>query len=159
MSAVVTQAKKTVKKTPELLPQLKEAGVVDAGGKGLFYVFQGMNNYINDRIARSKALVANAMKPETKLAPQGYGFDLQFLIRGNGMPLDVVRSKIEKMGESVIVVGDELLIRVHVHTHKPDAVLKYVRTVGEVTDVLKESLDEQVKEFRKKHGQLASANP
>jgi dihydroxyacetone kinase-like predicted kinase len=159
MSAVVTQAKKTVKKTPDLLPQLKEAGVVDAGGKGLFYVFQGMNNYINERIAKSKALVANAMKPETESVPQGYGFDLQFLLRGNGMPLDMVRSKIEKMGESVIVVGDECLIRVHVHTHKPGAVLKYVRTIGEVTDVLKESLDEQIKEFRKKHGQLANVNP
>src|SRR4030042_2333829 len=44
MSAVVTQSRKTVKKTPDLLPQLKEAGVVDAGGKGLFYVFPGMNN-------------------------------------------------------------------------------------------------------------------
>lgn len=157
MTAVVTQSRKTVKKTPELLPQLKEAGVVDAGGKGLFYVFQGMNNYISKRMASSKSFITSAMSTEPGFAPQSYGFDLQFLIRGNDMPLTEARGKIEKMGESVMVVGDEKLIRVHIHTHKPDAVLKYARTVGKVTDVLKESLDEQVKQFKKKHGRLAQA--
>lgn len=157
MSAVVTQSRKTVKKTPDLLPQLKEAGVVDAGGKGLFYVFQGMNNYIGNRVARSRAFITSAMSVESPSAPQSYGFDLQFLIRGNKMPLDTMRRKIETMGESVMVVGDDKLIRVHIHTHKPDAVLKYAGTRGEITDVLKESLDKQVKEFRKKQGQLAKA--
>jgi len=159
MSAVVTQSRKTVKKTPDLLPQLKEAGVVDAGGKGLFYVFQGMNSYISHRVARSRAFITGAMSAGAQSAPQSYGFDLQFLIRGNKMPLDTIRRKIETMGESVMVVGDDTLIRVHIHTHKPDAVLKYARTMGDITDVSKESLDKQVKEFRKKHGQLARATP
>lgn len=157
MSAVVTQSRKTVKKTPDLLPQLKEAGVVDAGGKGLFYVFQGMNNYISNRVAKSRAFITSAMSTEPQSAPQSYGFDLQFLIRGAKMPLDAMRRKIETMGESVMVVGDDKLIRVHIHTHKPDAVLKYAGTRGKITDVIKDSLDKQVKEFRKKHGQLAKA--
>ncbi len=157
MSAVVIQSRKTVKKTPDLLPQLKEAGVVDAGGKGLFYVFQGMNNYISNRVARSKAFITGAMSAEPQSAPQSYGFDLQFLIRGNKMPLEAMRRKIGNMGESVMVVGDDTLIRVHIHTHKPDAVLKYARTMGKITDIIKDSLDKQVKEFRKKHGQLARA--
>lgn len=157
MSAVVTQSRKTVKKTPDLLPQLKEAGVVDAGGKGLFYVFQGMNNYISNRVAKSRAFITGAISAGAQSASQSYGFDLQFLIRGNKMPLETMRRKIETMGESVMVVGDDTLIRVHIHTHKPDAVLKYARTMGEITDIIKDSLDKQVKEFRKKHGQLARA--
>lgn len=156
MKAVATQAKKTVKQTPELLPQLKEAGVVDAGGKGLFYVFQGMSNFIGEGATRSRAFVTGAMKQGVQSALQGYGYDLQFLIQGNDMPLDKVRSKIEKMGESVMVVGDKRLIRVHIHTQEPDAVLKYARTAGDVSDVVKDSLDDQVKEFRERHEQLAT---
>lgn len=159
MKAVATQAKKTVKKTPELLPELKEAGVVDAGGKGLFYVFQGMSNFIGEGVTRSRAFVTGAMKQGMQSVSQSYGYDLQFLMQGNDMPLDKVRSKIEKMGESVIVVGDSRLIRVHIHTHEPDLVLKYARTVGDVTDVVKDSLDKQVKAFRKKHKELAADAP
>lgn len=150
MKAVAVQAKKSVKKTPELLPQLKEAGVVDAGGKGLFYVFQGMSDYISKRVARTRQKVISKMRTETEAFAESYGFDLQFLIMGKDMPIVRARSRIEKMGDSVIVVGDERLIRVHIHTHKPDAVLKYARTIGEVTDICKDNLDEQVKEFKGK---------
>jgi len=150
MKAAASQAKKTVKKTPELLPQLKEAGVVDAGGKGLFYVFLGMSDHVSKRVARTRASVISKMKTETESFKESYGFDLQFLIMGKDMPLSKARSKIEKMGDSVIVVGDERLIRVHIHTHKPDAVLKYARTIGQVSDICKDNLDEQVKEYKGK---------
>ena len=150
MKAVASQAKKTVRKSPELLPQLKEAGVVDAGGKGLFYVFQGISDHVSQRVARTGASVISKMKTETEPFKESYGFDLQFLIMGKDMPLVKARSKIEKMGGSVIVVGDERLIRVHIHTYTPDAVLEYARTIGQVTDICKDNLDEQVKEFKGK---------
>ena len=62
------------------------------------------------------------------------------------MPIEEVRTKIARMGESVLVVGDEILLKVHVHTPKPDDVLNYARTVGELKDVVIESLDDQVRE-------------
>ncbi len=150
MSAVVRQSKKTVKKTPELLPQLKEAGVVDAGAKGLFYVFKGMSDHMSNHVTKYKE-EASAVSTQTESASQSYGYDLQFLIQGSDLPLDGIRGKIETMGESVIVVGDSQLIRVHIHTIEPDAVLEYVRNFGEVTNLVSENLDEQVREFREKH--------
>ncbi len=151
MSAIVTQAKKTVQKTPELLPPLKEAGVVDAGGKGLFYVFQGMNAYINKHVSRARESRVSAPTPLSETPIEGYGFDVQFLIHGEKLSLAEIRAKIETMGESVIVVGDEQLIRVHIHTPTPDNVLDYARSVGKITDVVTQNMDEQVKEFREKH--------
>ena len=153
MSAIVRQSEKSVEKTPELLPQLKEAGVVDAGAKGLFYMFQGMSDYMGKRVTRDKVEVS-AAKPQTKSISQSYGFDLQFLIQGTALPLERMRSKIETMGESVIVVGDSQLIRVHIHTTEPDAVLKYARKVGEITNLVTENLDEQVREFNKKRDEI-----
>jgi uncharacterized protein len=156
MTEVVRQAKQSVKRTPELLPQLKEAGVVDAGGKGLLYVFQGMNNYISKHISKTTrsrdASIKKqaALKSSSDAAKLQYGYDLQFLIRGNSLPIDTIRPKIESMGESVIVVGTEQIIRVHIHTRDFDRVINYSRTHGEVTDLAMENMDEQVKKFREK---------
>lgn len=156
MSAIVRQSKKSVEKTPELLPQLKEAGVVDAGAKGLFYMFQGMSDYMSKRVAKY-GVKASAVKPQTQSTVQSYGYDLQFLIRGTKLPLDRIRSKIEAMGESVIVVGDSELIRVHIHTPQPDAVLKYARKVGEITNLVSENMDDQVREFKEKHSKTVNS--
>jgi uncharacterized protein len=156
MIEVTKQAEETVLKTPELLPQLKEAGVVDAGGKGLFYVFQGMNSYISKHISKpgkprgitigKRKSIQHKQENTTSLR---YGYDLQFLIRGNNLPLDIIRPHIESMGESVIVVGTDQIIRVHIHTKDSDRVLNYAKTHGEITDLVMENMDEQVKNFKR----------
>ena len=151
MTAVVSQARKTVQKTPDLLPQLKEAGVVDAGAKGLFYVFQGMRDYMWKRVTRDKETAIDVAHLQKAAVVRDYGYDLQFLMRGSDLPLDRIRVKIETMGESVLVVGDNRLIRVHIHTTEPDAVLSYAHDFGEITDLVTENLNEQVKNFQKKH--------
>jgi dihydroxyacetone kinase-like predicted kinase len=150
MRAITSQSRKTVEQTPELLPLLKEAGVVDAGGKGLFYIFQGMSNYISKRVVTDKTLKLGMVNTKTKAFSQSYGYDVQFLIRDHQFPLDEVRNNIEAMGESVLVVGDNRLTRVHIHIAEPDIVLDYARSIGEVTDLITANLDEQVKEFIKK---------
>jgi dihydroxyacetone kinase-like predicted kinase len=158
MIAVVSQAKKSVKKTPELLPQLKEAGVVDAGGKGLFYVFQGMSNYISEKVGKKKNQVETTRSFAAEEQGDKYGFDLQFLVRGENLPLAEIRSEIEKMGESVIVVGDEHVVRVHVHTPKPDNVLEYAGNLGKVTNVENQNMDEQVTRFKKEQEEKTSSS-
>ncbi|HJX03026.1 MAG TPA: DAK2 domain-containing protein [Dehalococcoidia bacterium] len=154
LEAVAAQARETVDKTPEMLPQLKEAGVVDAGGKGLQYIFEGMRNCVSKRIARPVEQEEVSVSPRAELISHGYGYDFQFLIRGHNLPVAKVRSRIEKMGESAIIVGDDGIIRVHIHTHQPDAIMEYARSVGEVTDIVRESLDEQVRDFRSRHGRV-----
>lgn len=158
LNAIVEQAKKSVKKTPELLPQLKEAGVVDAGGKGLLYVYQGMSNYFGRQINKFKAGPVDTISRKIKQEVQAYGFDVQFLVHGQEMPLEKMQDDIIKMGNSVIVVGDENLIRVHIHAQDPEKIMEYCRQFGEVTDKVIENLDNQVIAFKKKIDSVPNYN-
>jgi dihydroxyacetone kinase-like predicted kinase len=144
---VATQAHKNVKRTPEMLPQLKEAGVVDAGGKGLFYVFLGMKQFFSREITQFEERRTITHKAKMHSEQYRYGFDLQFLIEGAQLPLDEIRNKILGMGDSVLVVGDEQVIRVHIHTKEPQAVLDYSSAMGNLKDVAMENMDEQVARF------------
>ena len=144
--AAVTQARNTVKKTPELLPQLKEAGVVDAGGKGLYYFFLGMKQFFSGKVAHFEVR-RNVSEVKSVNTVSRYGFDLQFLIEGKQLPLLEIRKKVETMGESVLVVGDEQLIRVHIHTKDTQAVLDYCAGKGVLKDITQEDLDKQAAVF------------
>ncbi len=148
LTAAASQAKRTVIRTPEMLSILKEAGVVDAGGKGLFYVFLGMKNYISRKMTQTERY--KPIWSQGSLAPveSVYGFDLQFLIEGSNLPLEEMRNRISSRGESVLVVGDENLIRVHIHTKDPQAVKDYCATKGSLKDIIQENMDHQVKDFK-----------
>jgi hypothetical protein len=144
--SVASRAKKTVKRTPEMLPVLKEAGVVDAGAKGLYYVFEGMKNSICRESAQRPAKKSLPQVPSTKKKERVYGFDVQFILQGESLPLEEIRIKIAASGECPLVVGDESLIRVHVHTLNPEDILDYARSKGAVTDIIVEDMDLQVQE-------------
>ena len=148
VTAIVSQARDSVKRTPELLPKLKEAGVVDAGGKGLMYVFLGMKNFITVKMNGMEANKATSRQVKFASHDGSYGFDLQFMVEGDSLPVAEMREKITGMGESVLVVGDEHLLRVHVHTQQPQAVLDYAAASGKVLDVIMSNMDGQVEEFR-----------
>jgi uncharacterized protein len=146
IGSVVSQAKKTVKRTPEMLPVLKEAGVVDAGGKGLYYVFKGMEGAICRKRVHPKAKKAPSQVPSAKEKERVYGFDVQFMIQGKNLPLEEIRNKVAASGECPLAVGDENLIRVHVHTPYPDDILNYARSKGTLIDVVVEDMDLQVQQ-------------
>lgn len=153
ITSVVSRTKKTVEKTPEMLPLLKEAGVVDAGAKGLYYVFEGMK----DSICRKQPVRRLTKKlpskiSSTKQKEKVYGFDVQFMIQGQNLPVEEIRNAVIAAGECPIAVGDENLLRVHVHTMTPDDILKYARTKGEVIDIVVEDMDLQVQGKAKKGG-------
>lgn len=167
LKAVVKEARESVKRTPELLPQLKDAGVVDAGAKGFYYFLMGISDFLSSakgtevqavRVSKARG------KTEEKLdRDHTYGYDLQFLVKGTSLPVDVMRSKIEKMGESVLVVGDEGTVRVHIHTSHPNKVLDYAGSHGQVTDVINQDMDIQVEEFSReliaKQARMAKPGP
>ena len=152
MMSVVSRAKRTVARTPEMLPVLKEAGVVDAGAKGLYYVFEGMKDSICRKPARRFAKKASSQVPSTQEKERVYGFDVQFMLQGENLPLEEIRSKVEASGECPLVVGDESLLRVHVHTPNPDNILDYARSKGTLTDIVVEDMDQQVREKTEKEG-------
>jgi uncharacterized protein len=149
ITAVTSQAKDTVTRTREMLPTLKEAGVVDAGGKGLFYVFLGMKDVIGQKMNPIKSCKTSRHSSKFTASESVYGFDLQFLIEGDDLPVKEIRDKINTMGESVLVVGDETLIRVHVHTKMSQAVMDYCSTKGRLRDIINDNMDTQVENFKK----------
>ena len=150
IAALTSQAKDTVTRTPEMLPVLKEAGVVDAGGKGLFYFFQGMKNFMVKKMnpyEGYKAVRRRTAKAQVEIC---YGYDLQFLIEGENMPVDEIRTWVCTMGESVLVVGDESLIRVHVHTKNSQVVMGYCSEYGALKDIINDNMDDQVTAFHQR---------
>jgi uncharacterized protein len=157
--AATSQARDTVTRTPEMLPTLKEAGVVDAGGKGLFYVFLGMRDFIVQKMNPVEGYKVVRRKAKMAVTESGYGFDLQFLIEGNDLPLEEISQKVNSMGESVLVVGDENLIRVHVHTKQSQAIMDYCATKGSLRDIINDNMDDQVKKFKnRRNGSQKSSN-
>jgi uncharacterized protein len=147
LRAVTTQARESVIRTPELLPTLKDAGVVDAGGKGLFYVFLGMKNFVVRKMNPVEGYKVVRRKTQQTFTETVYGYDLQFLIEGHNMPIAEIRRKVNSLGESVLVVGDASLIRVHVHTPNPQAVMDYCSTRGNLKDIINDNMDTQEKNF------------
>jgi uncharacterized protein len=159
ISAATLQAKDTVTRTPEMLKVLKDAGVVDAGGKGLFYFFQGMKTFFGRNMNPVEGIKAARRKTTVSNRQCVYGFDLQFMVEGHNLPLLEMREKINTLGESVLVVGDEELVRVHVHTRDSQIVMDYCATKGLLKDIINDNMDEQVKKFRTARGSESPAGP
>jgi hypothetical protein len=152
-SKTVEAARVSVVKTPMLLPVLKEAGVVDAGGQGLLVILEGALKYLNGEPMELAATGAGAQALEQISREEGWGFDIQFHIRGTNLSVDAIRHKIASMGESALIVGDPTLIKVHVHAPTPGAILDYGCSVGTITNVIVENMQEQYIDFMA--GQIA----
>lgn len=162
-------AQAAVELTPDLLPVLKEAGVVDAGGKGLTFILEGALRFLRGEDVGSEASGGSESKPAAPhpamhfysslsqgMGSKGelsYGYDVQFILKGDDLNVDEIRSKVNAMGESTLVVGDSRVIKVHVHVQNPGEPLSYGVALGSLSDVVVENLDEQHREFSK--GQLS----
>ncbi len=149
LARVVETAQATNAMTPELLPVLKEAGVVDAGGQGLVYILEGALRYLRGEGVEIDGDVDAAMDLKLALGAgeAGYGYDVQFLIKGQALDVDEIRGAIDAMGESTLVVGDSQLVKVHVHVPDPSVPIAYGVSKGIIRDVVVENMDEQYQEF------------
>lgn len=150
MERVVARSREAVALTPSLLPILREAGVVDAGGEGLFVLLEGMLRAMRgESLETVGAPVGQPEALRSRLEPrqEGYGYDVQFLLRGHNLDVDEVRAAIGAMGESTLVVGDANTIKVHVHVHDPGLPLSYGASQGTLSDVVVENMQEQYQSF------------
>jgi hypothetical protein len=170
MGATTSAAHKAVAKTPTLLAILREAGVVDAGGQGLFRLFEGANAFltgvtkVSARLPGAVGVAAVAGEPQTVasaahhgappgagMRDEGFGFETMFLAQAEpGKPLDVdaIRNHFESIGESVLVAGDARVIKVHIHNERPDQVLAYALGLGQLSKISVENLDQQATDVR-----------
>jgi len=157
MEATLSAANESVANTPSLLPVLKEAGVVDAGGQGLYTILEGACRYLRGEAEQMKfrkpqIIVSNipliTRSPQMIAADEvPYGYCTEFLLKGKGLDPDKIRTRLEKKGQSLIVVGNDSTIRVHIHTLDPGDVIHYATPLGTMHQVSIRNMDEQRQSF------------
>jgi len=166
MEAMVDAAGESVANTPNLLQILREAGVVDAGGQGLYTILEGALRYLRGemeqmRFRKPQIIVGNihATKlPEMIAADEiPYGYCTEFLLKGEKIDTDKIKKKLEKKGESLIVVGDEAAVRIHIHTLDPGEVLTYAADLGTMHQVSVRNMDEQHQDYLEMQKEKAPA--
>ena len=147
---MVFAAHEAVSLTPSLLPVLAEAGVVDAGGQGLYIILEGMLRYMRgEQITEDMHLIESVDLIATGLEPgeAGYGYDVQFLVVASGLDVDAIRQRITEMGECPLVVGDAETVKVHVHVLDPGIPISYGASLGSLRDVVVEDMQAQYQDF------------
>jgi len=151
-------ARDSVARTPDLLPVLREAGVVDAGGQGLYVLLDGARHFLKgetDKMKNRKPQLVSAGLPlASKMAPPAevevpYGYCIEFLLEGQKFNLDKIRKKLKKKGQSLIVAGNSSMVRVHIHSFKPGEILDYATHLGTLHQVKVNNMDDQYAEFIK----------
>jgi hypothetical protein len=150
--AGITTGYTTLERTPYLLPILKEAGVVDAGGQGLIYFLEGMV----EGLAQEKEIELSDYRE--KMAPvatdivtrQDIKLEFQYctevLIKGLEMNIEDIKDHLRPLGDSMLVVGDDELVKVHIHSNHPGKVLETCLQWGQLSDIKINNMLEEVHE-------------
>jgi uncharacterized protein len=155
--AMVESARESVARTPLLLPVLRDAGVVDAGGQGLYIIFEGALRYLKGEVEDMKynkpKLVAASI-PLTQNIPQltaekeePYGYCTNFLLVGQKLSPDKIKTRLEGKGQSIVVAGDQFNVRVHIHTYDPGAILRFATSMGTLHHIQIQNMDDQHEGF------------
>ncbi|NLX61067.1 MAG: DAK2 domain-containing protein [Tissierellia bacterium] len=141
LEKVIKHGNEVLNKTPEMLPVLKEAGVVDAGGKGLMVILAGAYNALAGKEEISleelekEAIEQHVFSKEIDTSEIEFGYCTEFIINTKVEDYESFREDISKFGDSLLVVGGEGLIKVHIHTNNPGLVLEKALKLGELNDI------------------------
>ncbi len=158
MEEICKGAREALADTPNLLPVLKKAGMVDAGGKGLCLIFEGMLSYFRDGVIVSRDINSLSFADDNKFKQETRKFDddirftycTEFIVSKfvncNFNP-EVLRKNLQKIGDCVIVMHDDEVIKTHVHSNNPDKVLSCALTYGKLINVKIDNLEEQNKQI------------
>ncbi len=154
MQESIIAARQSVARTPDLLPTLKQAGVVDAGGQGFCTILEGVWHYVRGESGQvtTASLLASSANPALDSAikkgrvkiEEEFGYEVVFLLRGKKLDIEGIRQSIIDMGGvSTVVAGDEKMLKVHTHTESPGKILDYGVSLGSLLDINIENLQEQ----------------
>ena len=160
-------SKEALDSTPSLLPKLQEAGVVDAGGMGIVVILGGAYHHLNGQDAAQIDLELNTAAGQIDPAQLAsvsvesdfldssteleWGYCTQFLIQGEGLDLEQVREDLGQQAESLVIVGDDRVIRVHVHVEDPGAALSYGVARGELSQIKIDNMTMQNQDWATGH--------
>ncbi|MGH2604931.1 MAG: DAK2 domain-containing protein, partial [Dehalococcoidia bacterium] len=159
MTAACAAATAAVKRTPEQLPVLKEAGVVDSGGFGFAVLLDGALYYLRGEplpeVAEDAGQIDASWLSDVDAAHDhegSFGYCTEFVVSGVDIALETLRTRLQGIGESVLVVGEPALARVHVHTQDPGQALSVGGDLGRLAKVKVDDMEAQAQ-------QLAARNP
>ncbi|MHB8647396.1 MAG: DAK2 domain-containing protein [Thermomicrobiales bacterium] len=157
LDGALAGARATLTKTPEMLPLLREAGVVDAGGQGYVVILEGMRLHLAGRSIAAEELPMLAPNSATmafdvagmqeKHGADDYGYCTNYLLTaapGTILDFATIREAMAAMGHSAVIVGDEQYIKAHIHTTDPGALLSYAVRFGSLTQIKIDNMDLQV---------------
>jgi len=158
MEAAVSAASESVANTPALLPVLMEAGVVDAGGQGLYTIMEGALHYLKGEVEqmqfRKPQIIVSDIPQLAAVAPEmiaadevPYGYCTNVLLKGEGLDPDKIRMKLKGKGQSLVIGGNESVVRIHIHTYNPGKILRYAGSLGTMHEINIRNMDDQHQEF------------
>jgi uncharacterized protein len=162
IQSVVSAAQRAVDDTPSQLAVLREAGVVDAGGYGLMVILEGFLKTVKGQEIPTTSKAARVPAPERQPAKvgahaletpeEGWGFCAEFLIEAPSKPFDDVRRELTPMGNSAVIVGDDSLIRVHIHTLDPGGLIAHATAYGTLQKL-------KVEDMTRQHHEILAHDP
>lgn len=149
LELVIKEANASLDRTPELLKNLKDAGVVDSGGKGLVLIYEGMyealkgNAITADGAGSSSSSSVEVVQGEINPDDIKFAYCTEFILESKKVTYDKIRDIMLSYGDSLAVVGDEGLIKVHVHTNEPGSVLQEALKYGQLVTIKIENMKVQ----------------
>jgi hypothetical protein len=166
LAAALAGAEEALARTPEMLDILRQAGVVDAGGQGLVHLLAGMGGDARgERVIETEILAVSpvALLPYldrvAALHPhEGFGYCTNFVVVGEHLDVARCRAELAAMGDSAVIVGDEHVLKVHLHTLHPGRALEYGLRLGELDQVKIDNMQAQLR-TRQEVGQTTALPP
>ncbi|MEK5146530.1 MAG: DAK2 domain-containing protein [Psychrobacillus psychrotolerans] len=158
MEAIVDEAKKSLDRTPDLLPVLKEVGVVDSGGQGLVFVYEGFLASLKGEALPSKTVgssMDDLVSAEHHMNVQGFmdtadiefGFCTEFMVRfeegKKSFDETAFRNDLSEYGDSLLVISDDEIAKIHIHSETPGEVLTYGQQYGDLIKIKIENMRQQ----------------
>lgn len=165
---ILSTGEEILEQTTEMMPVLKAAGVVDAGGRGLLTMFHGFYKGLTndgdltvqiDEVAKKVEEIEQFHINFEDLAEIEFGYCTEFKVihinkKTTESDIDKLREKLMAIGDSVICVGDLSLIKIHVHTNEPNRALSHALELGEIDDIKIENMLEQNRELKEKQAKM-----
>ncbi len=170
---LVSEMNRSLEHTPELLPALREAGVVDSGGAGLLYIIDGLNRVLNGEdleydavplpVPKAGTLQHGAFGPDSEMT---YGYCTELLVQLqnskcdiDNYDIDALKLYLSKLGDSIVAFKTESVVKIHVHTLTPERVLARMRKVGEFISVKIENMSIQHTELENSNENIEQNKP
>lgn len=148
LQEVCDYSKRILDKTPDMLPVLKKAGVVDAGGMGLLIIFQGMYEALKEGIEevylkKAEDIVTKSSAKSVESEEIKYGYCTEFFIHLKNSDISSFKDRLQTLGDSIVVVKDEDVLKVHIHSNDPGEILSEAIKLGELSKIKIDNMRQQ----------------